>query len=213
VPAGAQQRLRIAFAKGDAIKYSSHLDLMRAWERTLRRARLPLAYSRGFNPRARLQLAAALPLGHTGGGEILDVWLEERVGVAEVAGALGLVLPPGLTVHSVEEVDLRAQALQAQILSAEYRVVVEWEEPAAVVERRIERVLQAAALDHERRGKRYDLRPLIEALWLERVVGREAVLGMRLAARPGATGRPGAVLDALGMGETYARYHRSRLIW
>jgi radical SAM-linked protein len=213
VCAADQQRLRITFTKGEAIKYSSHLDLVRAWERTLRRARLPVAYSRGFNPRPRLQLAAALPLGHTGSGEILDVWLEARVDVEGVAVVLGPVLPPGLTVHTVEEVDLRTQALQARIVSAEYRVAVEWEEPAEAVERRIERVLQAAELHHERRGQHYDLRPLIEALWLERADGREAALGMRLAARPGATGRPGAVLDALGMGEAHARYHRQHLIW
>jgi radical SAM-linked protein len=213
VSSADQQRLRITFTKGDAMKYSSHLDLVRAWERTLRRARLPLAYSRGFNPHPRLQLAAALPLGHTGSGEILDVWLEARVDTEEAASALVPVLPPGLAVNGVEEVELRAQALQAQIVSAEYLVAVKWEEPAEAVECRIERVLRAAELPHERRGQHYDLRPLVEALWLERVEGCETVLGMKLAARPGATGRPGAVLDVLGMGGTYARFHRHRLIW
>ena len=53
----AQQRWRVTFAKGPQLKYISHLDLSLAWERALRRAGMPLAYSQGFNPQARLQLA------------------------------------------------------------------------------------------------------------------------------------------------------------
>ena len=79
-----RHRLRITFSKGDTLKYTSHLDLMRIWERSLRRAGAPLAYSSGFNPRPRLQLAAALPLGHTGEAEWLDALLEEPVRVDDL---------------------------------------------------------------------------------------------------------------------------------
>ncbi len=57
----AKQRLRLTFAKGEAVKYISHLDLARTWERVFRRVGLPLAYSQGYNPRPRFQIAAALP--------------------------------------------------------------------------------------------------------------------------------------------------------
>ncbi|HLE27799.1 MAG TPA: TIGR03936 family radical SAM-associated protein, partial [Anaerolineales bacterium] len=70
------QRLRLTFAKTAAMKFSGHLDLHKTWERTLRRARLPLAYSQGFNPQPRLQLASALPLGFTSECEVLDAWME-----------------------------------------------------------------------------------------------------------------------------------------
>lgn len=220
-------RLRITFAKGEAIKYTSHLDLARAWERSLRRAGVNLAYSGGFNPRPKLQLAAALPLGHTGEAEWLDVWLEEPMPVKDFARALVPLLPDGLVISQVHQVRLKEPALQTQIASAEYRVTVEWhpelvegwDEPVEQVEARIKRMLAAAELPHEWRGRRYDLRPLIERLWLERrpelvegqVGGGEVVLGMQLAARAGATARPEAVLDVLGMGEAFARYHRRRL--
>ena len=206
------------------LTYTSHLDLARAWERALRRARLPLAYSGGFNPRPKLQLAAALPLGHTGGAELLDVWLEESTrsrgageqgsgGVGEdFARALAPVLPEGLTVREVRVVERREPALPAQIVAAEYRVTVEWGEPAEAVEARIEQVMAAAELAHERRGRQYDLRPLIERLWLERAGEGEVVLRMQLAARPGATARPEAVLEVLGMGEAFAHYHRRWLM-
>jgi len=217
-------RLRITFAKGGPIKYTSHLDLMRAWERALRRAGISLAYSGGFNPRPKLQLAAALPLGHTGEAELLDIWLEEpkRSRGAEEQGSRGVVedfvkrlvpvLPEGLTVRQVRVVKPREPALQTQVVAAEYRVTVEWDEPAEAVEARIERVLAAGELPQERRGRRYDLRPLIERLWLERAEGGEVVLGMQLAAREGATARPESVLGVLGMDGTFARYHRRRLL-
>ena len=233
-------RLRVMFSKGGMLTYTSHLDLARAWERALRRAGVPLAYSGGFNPRPKLQLAAALPLGHTGEAELLDVWLEKptRGRGAGEQGSRGVVegfverlvpvLPAGLTVHEVRVVEPRGPALTTQISAVEYRVTVGWDEPAEAVEARIKRVLAATELPQERRGRRYDLRPLIEDLWLERcpepcpepaeglVEGRvaegEVVLGMQLAARAGATARPEAVLEALGMGGAFARYHRRQLL-
>lgn len=228
-------RLRIIFSKDGPLTYTSHLDLMRVWERALRRARLPLAYSGGFNPRAKLQLAAALPLGHTGEAEVLDVWLDNsgagerggggaeergrwgdegmrRGGDEGIAEALTPVLPEGLQVKQVRRVDEKEPALPTQVVAAEYLVTVEWSEPADEVERRIERLLAMEELAQERRGRRYDLRPLIERLWLERAGEGEIVLGMQLAAREGATARPEAVLEALGMGGAFARFHRRRLL-
>lgn len=206
-------RLRITFAKHGPIKYSSHLDLMRAWERALRRAGVPLAYSQGYNPRPKLQLANALPLGHSAGAEILDVWLEEPLDLDDFAQALVPVLPKGLQFKQVQQVDPKAPAMQTQVVATEYRVVTDVDESAEEIERRIERAMAADKLPHERRGKRYNLRPLIEELQLERASKGEVVLEMRLSAQPGATGRPEAVLDVLGMGEAFARYHRKRIIW
>jgi radical SAM-linked protein len=205
-------RFRITFSKGDTLKYTSHLDLMRLWERSLRRAGVGLAYSGGFNPRPRVQLAAALPLGHTGEAEWLDVWLEVPTVVDRFATALVPVLPHGLTISQVIQVELGEPALQTEITSAEYDVTVEWDEPAERVEVRVERALGATQLLQKRRGRPYDLRPLIEGLRLSQRRDGDIVFQMQLAARQGATARPEAVLQALGMGESFARYHRKRLI-
>lgn len=213
-------RLRITFSKGGPLAYTSHLDLARAWERSLRRAGVPLAYSGGFNPRPKLQLAAALPLGHTGEAELLDVWLEKPMPVEDFARALMPVLPDGLVISQVRQVRLKEPALPTLVSAAEYRVTVEWypelvegwDEPAQAVEARIERLLVATELPRQWRGRRYDLRPLIERLWLEEATEGKVVLGMQLAARAGATARPEAVLEALGMGVAFARYHRRRLM-
>jgi radical SAM-linked protein len=205
-------RLRVTFSKAGLLAYTSHLDLMRVWERSLRRAGVPLAYSGGFNPRPKLQLAGALPLGHSGEAELLDVWLEEPLSVEGFAKALATVLPEGLEIGQVRRVDLKEPAMQTRLLAVEYQVEVEWDEPAAKVEIRLEQALAATELPHERRGRRYNLRPLIERLWLEEATEGKVALGMRLAAREKATARPEAVLEALGMGEPFARYHRRRLI-
>jgi len=205
-------RLRITFSKDGCMKYTSHLDLARAWERSLRRAGVPLAYSHGFNPRPKLQLAAALPLGHTSEAEILDAWLEKLMPVQDFVRVLMPVLPDGLTVSQVHQVPLREPALQTRIVSAEYRVTVEWVERKEQIEARIARLLAATELPHERRGREYDLRPMVERLRLEGVGEGEAMLEMQLAAREGATARPEAVLDVLGVGETHARYHRRHLM-
>ncbi len=205
-------RLRITFAKSGLLTYTSHLDLARIWERGLRRGGAPLAYSQGFNPRPKLQLAAALPLGHTGAAELLDVWLERPVSVEALAKTLAPVLPDGLAISEVRQVVVEEPALPTQVVAAEYLVTVESSEAGNQIEARIEQVLAADELPQEWRGKPYDLRPLIERLWVERDSEREIVLGMQLAARAGATARPEAVLEALGVRETFARYHRRRLI-
>jgi radical SAM-linked protein len=79
VNAEAVQRLRITFSQAGALRYVGHLDMVRTWERGLRRAGVPLAYSGGFNPGPRLYFASGLPLGATGRAEIVDVLLTEAM--------------------------------------------------------------------------------------------------------------------------------------
>jgi radical SAM-linked protein len=205
-------RLRITFSKDSWLIYSSHLDLMRVWERALRRGGVPLAYSGGYNPHPKIQLAQALPLGHIGEEELIDVWLEEPRPLENVTQSLLPVLPNGLGIKQIRQVDPRAPAMQTQVVATTCRVTVDWDKPSQAIDARIERALAQEELPHKRRGKRYNVRPLIEALWLEKVIEGKAVLGTRLSARPTATGRPEAVLDVLGLGEAFARYQRTGLI-
>ncbi|MCL7455109.1 MAG: TIGR03936 family radical SAM-associated protein, partial [Anaerolineae bacterium] len=169
---GPEQRLRIQFAKGAELQYISHLDLARAWERIFRRAALPVAHSQGFNPRPRFQLAAALPVGVTGRAELLDVWLDATMDPAEVLARLVPVLPAGLEVLGVEEVGLRAPALQSQMRAAGYRAEVRTSEPLAGIETRVRALLEAPTLPRQRhhkgRMRSYDLRPLIQQVEVER---------------------------------------------
>ncbi len=205
-----QMRLRITFSKTAAMRYTGHLDLHRAWERAFRRSRLPLAYSQGFHPQPRLNLAAALPLGFTSDCELLDAWLETVQPVEQVLQALTLALPPGMVVRSLEQVDLRLPALQTQTQSAEYEVTLL--DPLPGLAQRLEALLAQSTLPRHRRDRDYDLRPLIEEIVLLAEDGPGPHLRMRLSVREGATGRPEEVVDVLGASPTSARVRRTRIV-
>jgi radical SAM-linked protein len=202
---------RILFAKTAAMRYTSHLDLQRTWERTFRRADLPLAYSRGFKPRPRINIGSALPLGFTSQAELVDVWFENHCDPEEVKARLTQVQPPGLKTHTVDIIADREPSLQRQITSSQYRVRLDAPPPKSVLQNLIDQLLEQRELRRERRGKSYDLRPLIESLVLTSQKSTP-VLSMQLAAREGKTGRPEEVLLAMGLDPTHALIHRTRLI-
>jgi radical SAM-linked protein len=204
-------RLRITFTKQGALRYVGHLDLHRLWERAARRAKLPLAYSQGFHPQPKMNMAAALPLGFSSRCEILDMKLEHDVPLDDLAARLNATLPAGIHVVSVEEVDEGAPALQTQVEAAEYEAALTESTSASELERRIASVMEAKSLPRERRGKSYDLRPLIHELKV--VQAAPLKLFMRLSAREGATGRPEEVLDALGIEFEGTRVERIRLLF
>src|SRR6185503_14215975 len=95
-------------------------------------------------------------------------------------------LPSGLQVIGVEQVDEREPALQTQVASAEYEVSLTEAIDRSALNRRVHSVLESNTIPRERRGKMYDLRPLIEELSLL----SDNKIFMRLTAREGATGRP-----------------------
>lgn len=197
------QRLRVAYRKGGALRYVGHLDLMRTWERALRRAGLPLAYTQGFSPHARLALGAPLAVGFEGERELLDVWLSPSAPPLEVARRLGEALPDGLAVLAVEEIDRALPSLQSDITSATYELAFEaGDADAADLRWRAEGLLAAHSLEWEEqrgdRSRRYDLRATVRAVEVREEGGR-VVLALDLEAREGLTGRPLAVLEAMGV--------------
>lgn len=203
-------RLRIRFSKTDSLRYIGHLDLQRVWERTVRRAGLPLVYSQGFHPQPKIQIASALPLGFIGHEEIVDIWLEDSIAAttsnSEIGNRLQRVAPQGLIIRSVELVEERAPALQTQVLAAEYRVTF-LDDIAPDLPQRVQALLDQTTLPRRWRAREYDLRPLILRLTCER-----DSLSMILSAREGATGRPEEVLAALNLPLEGIRIERVRLI-
>lgn len=202
-------RIRITFIKQGALRYTGHLDLHKLWERAARRAELPLAYSQGFHPQPKMNMAAALPLGFSSRCEVMDIKLEHDIPLDDLPTRLNSTLPSGLQVVGIEQVDERAPALQTQVSSAEYEVTLTEKINPAELQQTIDSVMELKTLPRERRGKMYDLRPLIERL--ERLSDNK--IFMRLAAREGATGRPEEVLDVLGIAFEGTRIERTRLMF
>ena len=212
-----RSRLRMVFATEDEVKYISHLDTMRAWERAFRRAGLPLAYSSGHTPHARLAFAAALPVGFTSECEVMDAVLQEAVAPQEVARRLHCSLPRGISLRSVEVVPLLLPALQAQMRMVEYRVEIFAQESGERLRARLDGLLARTTIPRRRSRKgslrEYDLRPLVSDLWVEGSEGDSAVVGLRLLASSQGTARPEEVLEELGLSQVTRSVHRSRLIW
>jgi radical SAM-linked protein len=212
----AQQRLRVAFCKGPEMRYISHLDLARVWERLLRRADAPLAYSLGFNPHPRLFFAAALPLGFASRGELLDVLLAERVDTLAFAKRLQAQLLAGLQLLSVTEVPLELPSLPSQVVAAEYEAWVVSQDGPQAMQARLDQFLAAAEIPWRRErptgGRNYDLRPLVQSLRLVRRSADVYVMAMRLQADQKGTGRPDEVLAALGLTEGVQSIERVKLL-
>jgi radical SAM-linked protein len=202
--------LRLIFTKDEPLRYISNLDVMRLWERAFRRAGVPVAYSHGFNPRPRMVIASALPLGVTGDQELMDLWLEEPMDPQELVRKVSAQLPTGARLLSAEVIGDKAPSLPSLLRGAEYEVLLEGIGCEAV-EERVRQLLAAMTIPRERRGKRYDLRPLVKDLWVEEA-GGVLRLRMRLRAEPGATGRPDEVIDALGLTAHARRPQRVQLI-
>ncbi len=210
------QRLRLTFSRGEELKYISHLDLMRLWQRALRRADIPLVYSQGFSPHPRLSLAAPLAVGVTSSGELIDIFLERRVSPHFFIKVVRGQLPRGIDISEVVEVGLGLPSLQSQVRSAEYRVVVETDRKPNEVENAVASLLSSDKLpwqhNRDKEVRKYDLRSLVDDLWLIEYHSPEFTMGMRLRCDGSGTGRPEQVLSALGFAVHPKSIHRTRLI-
>ncbi len=190
---------------------------MRAWERALRRADVPLAYSHGFNPRPKLTFASPLPVGFTGRAEMVDILLQRRMELGQFASRLKRELPTGVQLVSVTEVSSTQPPLPGQVSAAEYEVLVESQESPGQVQVRLSYLLAAESVPRRRdrpgRVRVYDLRPLIKELWLIGHRENMYVIGMRLQGDQHGTGRPDEVMEVLGLAEAVRGIERVRLLF
>jgi radical SAM-linked protein len=208
------QRLRTTFARDDAMKYITHLDMMRFFERALRRAEIPVFYSEGFSPHAQIALAAPLAVGVTSECELLDVFLERTMTPREFSERLTSQVPPTIRILKVQEAGLALPSLQAEVRAAEYEVDVAV--PAGVdVDAAIASLLASETFpwEHKREDetRSYDLRPLVHEVDVIEREGERARLRMLLRNDNTGSGRPEQVALALGLG-TPSRIHRTKLI-
>ena len=205
----AAVRIRVKFAKTEPMRYTSHLDLYRAWDRLLRRAGVQLVFSQGYNPRPKLQLAAPLALGITSQAEIIDIWLMDApVDLAQLKSKLLAAQPPGIEIQVLEFIDPSAPPLQKKVTAARYQVRLL--DQVLDLDQKIETLLTSESILREKRGKSYDLRPLIEELKFEG--GESRSIQMLLKAQEGSTGRPEEVLRALDIPPENSRVERAKLI-
>jgi radical SAM family uncharacterized protein/radical SAM-linked protein len=172
-PAPAQ-RLIFRYSRTGPARFLSHLESMTAWTRAFRRARLPLAYTQGFNKHPRLAFTTALPSGEETVGDDLEVWLRERVDPATALASVRAVLPEGFGLSAVTDAPIHGPSLMSQAIGARYSIGLPHEDRERVAERVAELLgADRIAVDRKtktgmRRGKRavaeIDVRPMIQDL-------------------------------------------------
>jgi len=166
-------RVRLRFAKLGKIRFTSQRDVARMWERALRRAGLPLAYSAGFSPRPQLSFGLALPTGCESLAEYLDVDIDEArpeaadIEVSSLPAALTRLLPAGIEVDEATLVERGSGSLQQLVTSCSWEMSVTGLSRAQL-EHDVASLLDAPSvpIDRERKGRqeRDDLRPSVLAL-------------------------------------------------
>ena len=212
----AQQRLRLRFRKGERVRHISHLDVLRYWERAIRRAGLPLLYSEGFTPHPKIAFAAPLPLGFTAEGEVMEVTLEERVPVESFAARLHEQTAPEMDFTDVREVGLGLPAPQTLTRWADYRVELDGvSEPAAAAA--VDRFLALEELPWRevREGKKdreYDLRGAVSMLRVASSEPDGVALEARVRVDQELTVRPEQLLAALLPGASSRLIIRTAII-
>jgi len=209
VSLNTMKRFRIKYAKIEALKYTSGLEVQKIWERSLRRGHLPVAYSQGFHPQARLSQAAPLPLGFTSIAEWIDIWFTDEITLESLTLDLPKAVPPGIEILAVEEISLSHSTMQNNFVAATYRVIVLKKIETSELTQQVQHLLEKTGLPRIRRKKEYDLRPLIEELTVGEPQDQWPVLWMKLAARPGATGRPEEVMIELGLDPFESRIEKT----
>ncbi len=194
--------LRIRYTKHGKVRFTSHRDVARIWERALRRSGAPVAHSEGFSPRPRLAFGLALPTGYESDAEYLDVELvPERAGEVdpdELAPRLTAALPAGMAVTAVARIDRRGTSLQASVASCTWWIDLDAD--PHLVEGAVARALAADSIvvTRERKGREVvdDLRP--QVIDLEPCEPMVTGTGLRaeLATQPRAV-RPSELIGAL----------------
>lgn len=164
-------RIRVRFAKVGKVRWTSHRDLARVWERAIRRVGLPVAYSQGFSPRPKVHFGLALSTGHESLAEYLDIDLEPdaaatpvEAALADLVAPLSAALPVGIDVTAIGVIPTSLPSLQQAVTSCSWEIEVRGATPDAVAAA-IDRVLGAEelSLTRERKGKAVtdDVRPYL----------------------------------------------------
>ncbi len=187
-----EQVIRLRLSWHGPLVWVAHLDRMRAVERALRRARWPLAYSQGYNPRPQIVFALPSGVGIASDAEYIDVSLEKKISPPEAAGALQEMLPAGIELREAAEIPLTAaKKLMGSVRAADYR----FEHPGIAAY--FEKILACEDLSvmkfSKKKEKSVNIRPLI---WGSRILSEDAVR-LRTAAGSRQNLRPDLVLDAL----------------
>lgn len=166
--------LRFRFSRGQELKYIAHLDILRVFERAIKRAKIPVAYTQGFNPRQKLVFGLPMSIGLTSESEFADIELSEDMEPEEFITQINKGLPEGLKVEEAVSQNTKDNIMN-QITAARYEIVFEIKEPHSRFE--IDTMIydllsgeEISVIKKSKKGPRpVNIRPLIYSMSAEKV--------------------------------------------
>lgn len=184
--------VRIVFSKTGSIKYVSHLDLVRAMTRAVRRADIPLWYTEGFNKHPYLTFAAPLSLGYEGLRETMDIRMADDFPYDELVKRLNVVLPEGLVALSAAD----AVANAGELTAAEYRLTIHL--PETVIADALSRTeLLVEKRTKKKTMKTMDILPYFKNATVEKAGEEVTVVTVALPSGSNENINPGLFITAL----------------
>ena len=178
----ALNKYRLKFEKRDKMIYIGHLDLLTFFQRAVKRARLPIAYSNGFNPHQQMSFACPLSLGQYGYGEYVDIELKEEMRQDEIMQSLNSTMNKGLVISDVRRLSEGEKTGAAIVTAADYRVTLGIK--IDNIDSVISELMSSDTMEIERTSKRktklVNIRPNIYTLTADNS-GDKTVLNMRIA--------------------------------
>jgi radical SAM-linked protein len=214
-------RISFTFSRSRPLAYLSHLDLMRLFIRALRRSELPMAYSEGFNPHPRFNLALPLPLGVTASNEPGEVSFSENISPEKFLKYLSKQLPDGLELTDAKELDQGVPSLAAIVSAALYRAELKSTADCKVDIKALqdalnqlllkEEILAPRAVKKKQKAVKYiNVRPFIIEAELENLTVGSAVLKLLLKAGSQGGVSPVFLLEQLALEINCDAYRANR---
>jgi radical SAM-linked protein len=159
-------QVRLRYSKLGKLRFTSHRDMARIWERSVRRLQLPIAYSEGFSPRAKLSFGLALPTVFESEAEFVDLTLNEPIEVDALPQALTEVLPQGVTVTGATVLEGKVDSLQECVEATNWSLFVDGDLDALQSWSQTLLAADELLVTRERKGKSRtdDVRPAVLAV-------------------------------------------------
>ena len=190
-------RIRIKFSKHGVVKFIGHLDVMRYFQKAIRRAEIDITYTTGFSPHQIMSFAAPLGVGHYSNGEYLDIEVNSHNGKQDMMNRLNQVMVPGIEIRNIVALDEKAGNAMASVAAASY--TIEWKngyEKLQNLEQLTQEFLNQETITVTKKTKKstltLDLKPGIYSL-----KGNENSLYMMVDASSKGNIKPTLLLEAL----------------
>ena len=156
-------RIRFKYTKTGRLRFLSHLDLMTVFQRAAARAKMPLAFSQGFNPHPKISFGPALPVGMESEAEYLDMETDPLIDLLTITKSLNQALPQGIRILEARIVPRKAPSLSGSISRYVYTVEIP-ESCSSNLADRVKKFIERVSVLVERKGKQNDIKPAIESI-------------------------------------------------